>query len=877
MCVGEDKIAMSISDRTKRYAVTRRQFNKQALSVAAAGSAALAGCPNTSSYDNASCVPLPVLPPKDATVQTTACAFCVVGCGYKVYTWPEGNNQDEDVHSDFSPDKLLKNWVSPQMHNNVIINNKRHHVIVRPDPDAKVVNPGGAHHLGGSLGQYLYSPETDDGSRFLYPQIRIEDKLYQITWDEAIELLARMSRHTKETYGKLAWGIKSYSYQFYENTYAITKLVFGGMETPCWAPHDKCAQGSDVPGLTDAGILPFSASYQDWADADVIFLSGVALWETKGVLFDEWVARGRAQLIVVNPLRDQTADYALETGGLFLQINPGTDALLHNSIAWVILKNGWEDKEFIERATVNDREAYDWEVHGLLWRRHRYALRYDDYRSFILDDKHDPQNAAETIGVEAQQIYDTASLMTRLADGNRLKTSLMLEKGNYWGHNYPNTASFASLGLLVGSGDRPGRVMSRGGGHQRGMISARPWPKGASQHTFEGWPLGMNLDQWAMDGHLRFAWVIGCTWGGGGSAAAGPLYDSLRRQARETGPQLTSVEAFPGGDKKLDVEKVEAVLRAKLAAGGLMLVQQDKYHQSLTEIADLVLPAAGWGESTFTRMQGERRLRLYSQIIDPPGECRPDWWIISQVAQRLGFAGFNWPDGNAIFEEAATYSRDENDYSALVELATKKGIPAYDLLRARGTEGYQCPLKLDADTIVETKRFHDVETNRPFKTLSGKALFVRGDFDEAQERQELLKPRAEYNELWIINRRHSSTWNSLVEDARNPYRAAQLSENFIDIHPDDARDRGIVDGKMVEIVTRNVVEKEGVVAGNTHGHFLARVHFTDRVKPGVACTHFNFRGNPRFAANNTIHASTEPITNKHAFKLGRGEIRPLGR
>lgn len=131
-----------------------------------------------------------------------------------------------------------------------------------------------------------------------------------MTWDDAIDLVADLSRYVLDKHGELAWGMKTYSYNYYENTYALTKLALVAVETPCWAPHDKPAAGSDTPGLSDAGINAYSASYEDWKAAEVIFVSGVSLYETKSILFQEWVHTGGAKLVVVNPRRDYTAAYA---------------------------------------------------------------------------------------------------------------------------------------------------------------------------------------------------------------------------------------------------------------------------------------------------------------------------------------------------------------------------------------------------------------------------------------------------------------------------------------------------------------------------------------------------------------------------------------
>ena len=354
----------------------------------------------------------------------------------------------------------------------------------------------------------------------------------------------------------------------------MTKLALGAIKTPCWSPHDKPGAGSDTPGLSDAGINAFSAAFQDWKDAEVIFVSGVSLYESKSVLFQEWVAAGGATLIVVNPRKDYTAAFAEQRGGLHLQLIPGTDTVLNNSIARVILENGWEDTDFIGLRTASEDDMGQ----ETFWRRKMFGLTFEQYKDFILgDDTYIPESAEKITGVPAVNIRQAAEKLAKPAtDGMRPLTSLMLEKGNYWTHNYENTASFTSLGLLTGAGGRPGRVISRGGGHQRGMISAASYPKEKSPDSFMGNTIELNLDRWVVEGNLRFMWAIGVTW----LAAMGAskhLGQVVRRLTRETGPKLTLADAFPGGDTSGELQK-EVVLdnfKARMDDGGMVLVHQE--------------------------------------------------------------------------------------------------------------------------------------------------------------------------------------------------------------------------------------------------------------------------------------------------------------
>jgi arsenite oxidase large subunit len=414
------------------------------------------------------------IPPPDATVHTTACDYCVVACGYKVYTWPTdsesgGRAADENafgrpIGGTFSP------WVSPNQHNIVSVEGEDHHAVVVADFDSAVVNKTGNHSIrGGTLALKCYNPETPTRDRLQSPQIRVNGKLEDVDWDTATDVMAEVSKHVLSKYGEAAWAMKTYSYEFFENTFAITKLAFNAIKTPAYSPHDKPGAGNDTAGVDDSGIITFSAGYKDWADADVLFISGTDPFETKTIVFTSWIMNG-PKMIMVLPRRTAGVAYAEEKGGLFLQINPGTDTLLHLVLIRYILEQGWEDKEFIEHWI-----ASSWEIEMGMgrgtrntpwqWRTTWGKLGddYEGYREWILD--YEPATlsyAAEVTGIPEEQIVQAAEMITG-AGSERPRTSFAFEKGNYWSNNYTNTASYAALGLINGAGNRPGRMISRMG------------------------------------------------------------------------------------------------------------------------------------------------------------------------------------------------------------------------------------------------------------------------------------------------------------------------------------------------------------------------------------------------------------------------------
>lgn len=871
------------------------------------------------------------LPPPDAKVVTTACDYCIVGCGYKAYVWPDGQEggaaaSDNAFGQDFPVAQLSGAWPTPNMHNFCQVDGKKHHVIVMPDGDAEVVNLQGNHSIrGGCIAQKVYNPEGPTKDRLQQPLLRVDGKLTPVSWELAIALMADVSKHVLEKHGQAAWGMKTFSYQYFENTYAISKLAFESIQTPAYAPHDKPGPGNDTAGVDDAGIITFSASYDDWAQADVIFISGTDPFETKTVVFTDWMMTGDKKLIMVLPRRTTGVAYAENNGGLFLQIIPGTDTILHLALARIILENGWEDEQFIEKWVANRWEIDSGFGRGTRntpwqWRTTwgRFGASFEEYRDWILQN---PQaelaSAAKMTGIPAEKILRAAEMIARPDGQQRPKVSFALEKGNYWSNNYLNTASFSSLGLICGAGNRPGRVISRLGGHQRGWYGAASYPRIFSPEKQTGRRRKeIDLDRWVEAGNLRFAWVIGTTWCQA-MAASQEMMDRFRQLTRENEHQITSN----------DLASARETLVKRVDSGGMVVVHQDIYHREPigTEFADIVLPAATWGEDDFSRCNGERRLRLYSKFCDPPGEAKSDWWIIAQFARKMGFADYDWKDSNDVFEQAARFGRKGIlNYQPLVDYACRAGMRGHELLRKLGTHGIQTPVRYRGElteaeeyrryagsfsaegvtgAIIGTKRLHDHETDfgvpegptvhmkwlSAFNSHSSKGLLHKTPWEVFADFYERITPGAD--EFWVTCGRVNEIWQTNFDDSRKSFIRDRWPKQWLEIHPDDAAPLGIESGDLVRIVNDDVlIQTGGFVAvdadDNSYtrlneaglirigkGAFEAVAVVTDAMRPGVLWTNALWPGSP---ANSVVHRVPDPITNRYRFKLGKGKLSKLG-
>ncbi|OXT01454.1 arsenate reductase (azurin) large subunit [Notoacmeibacter marinus] len=871
----------------------------------------------TTPYDNPDVDVVP-LPPVDAEKITTACDYCIVACGYLAYRWPVGRQggpaaDQNALGIDFPTGAPLTAWVSPNQHNIVDHEGRPHHVIIIPDPDTPVVNVDGNHSIrGGTLAQKLYNPTTPTRERLREPMIRVVDTLTPVSWDVVTDVMAEVSKYVLEKHGVHAWGMKTYSYEFFENTYAISKLVHNSIGTPIYAPHDKPQAAEDTPGLDDAGINAFSASYDDWGMTDVAFCSGVDPYETKTVLFTSWMMYGDnpdKKMIMVTPHRTMGVQYALENGGLWLPVIPGSDTALHLAISKIILQNNWQDQEFIDKWIANRWEVNSGYGRGTRntrwqWRTTwgRYQSDWEDYQKFIMEEPAaDLAKAAEITGLKPELIEQAAEMIAKpKEDGTRVKTSFMLEKGNYWSNNYMNTASLASLGLVCGAGNRPGQVISRGGGHQRGWMGSGPKRVYLSPEKHPGRrKKSVNVDRWVMDGNVRFMWVMGTVWFPA-MLASQELGSRVHDLVKESKHQPRSV----------DRDHLIEVYKKRVDEGGMVLVNSDIYPVDPlnTQIADIVLPAAAWGEEDRSRCNAERRLRLYSKIADAPGDAKSDWWAIAQFAQKMGFEGFEWENSADIFEEAARFSRTGVlSYYALHKKAQEEGKRSHDKLRELGTTGIQTPIRMIDGELVGTKRLHDPDNDwgeiegavadqkwlYSFGTHSGKALLLRTPWENNawSDFYEAIKPRAEKDEVWITNGRVNETWQSGFDDRRKPYLAKRWPWPYIFIHPEDAEPRGIESGDLVEGYNDTVYIQSGRPVGvqsddlsftklkedghitTTEGSFVAVAIVSDEMRPGVTMANFNYPGSQ---ANSVCHAVPDPVSGNYRYKLGRGVIRRVG-
>jgi arsenite oxidase large subunit len=763
---------------------------------------------------------LPV-PPANAKVHTSACQYCNVGCGYKIYTWPVTDTPKSSSARGPYPKGPLAEWISPAMVTRTLVDGVDSYVVVLPDRDC-IVNKGDHSPRGGTNALTVYTtyphPLTDPTERHLVPQVRDTrgGPLHQVSWDEALDLVATKIKEAIDKGGPSSIGLWAADHLSPEMNFTSTKIFFAplpeGLYDPALGPdlgvavraiHNRPKWNSEHPSIADnfgsASTLLYS--YRDFEIADTVLYSGTNSYET-GTVFYNRVFAQKNKKIVIDPRKIVSAQNAEDLGGVHLQLKPNTDVVLINSLMNVLLGQDLHDQAFID-----DR------VDG---------ASFDELKAVVTQDKYEPENTEIVTGVPAAKLRKAAQLL-----GKPNKSSILFEKGLIWSgtQNAAVMNTYANLALLVGSIGRPGQVFGRQGGHQSAYMYDFDWP-----HPQDG-DDRRNLWQELEKGTIDLL-IVG-------------IANPIRMQQ-----QSTQLRQF--------IEKVPFVVDINIRPS------------DITEVADVVLPAAAWGEYTYTRENLERRLRVNEQFYDPPGEAKAEYLIFADIGKKIA-------DKYGILDPKEwQYTTWEDVFNGMRATSEAKGVGIDQItpaeLASLGTNGVQEPFKRRGNTLIGTERIYADK----FATPDGKARFVPHDYswtadDPLAFLPEEIKPNAQYP-LFVTTVRYQTIWQSGYTYRwlkQLPGRSVPFME-FV-VHPKDAAAAGLRDGDWAEL-------------SNQYSATQGVVNVSDQVQPGLVSAVFGWQaptdgnpnGVPAYYANNLIGGGPlQQKSNGAFYKNSRAALRKL--
>lgn len=576
--------------------------------------------------------------------------------------------------------------------------------------------------------------------RLTRPMIRRGSELVPVTWKEAIDHTANELKRIINKYGPDSVAFYGGAANLSEEYYLMNKLMKGLIGTNNIECSTRLCMASTAAGfLSTIGADAPPTCYADIEEADLFFIAGNNMAHTVPVMFRRIIEakeKNNARVIVVDPRRTRTSELA----DLHLQIRPGTDVALNNSIAYVLLKEGFVDEEQVEQ----------------------YSSGLSDLKKLIVDFS--PSKGAIVTGLQESQIIEAARMI-----GN---ARAML---TFWfqGYNHSTQAVFKNntlhnLSLLTGNFCRPGAGPLSITGEANAM--GNRWV-GALSHLLVGMRQITSLQ------HRK---EVANYWGV-------PEKNIKPIPGRSI---MEIIEGLHSGDIRAlwvtTTNPAASLPDTRWVEEGLakaeLLVVQDIFHPTETTVlADVILAAAQWCEKTGTFISSERRIELVEKLIEPPGEAKPDYEIIWLVARAMGFEKeFPYVSPEEIFEEWKGLTRGR--------LCDMGGV-TYE--RLRGVAGPQLPCPSPGHPGTE-RLFTDMHFPRP----DGRAALLFRDYIEPAE-----KPDREYPFILITG---CLEWhfNTRTRTARVPLLNQQAPVCNIDLNPKDSAIYEIKDGDLIEVTSR---------------------------------------------------------------------------
>ncbi len=672
---------------------------------------------------------------------------------------------------------------------------------VRGDPEHPA-NLGRLCSKGAALGETL---SLDD--RLLHPEIGGR----RVTWDTALDTVAQRFASVIAEHGPDAAAFYVSGQLLTEDYYVANKLMKGYLGSGNIDTNSRLCMASAVAGHKRAfGTDTVPACYEDLELADLVILVGTNAAWTHPVAYQRLVAakqaRPQMKVVVIDPRRTATAEILKPGADLHLPLAPGSDAWLFNGLLNHLRREGGVDWAYLEAHVEGFGEALA-TVEGLTIPGVAAACDLPEadlarfYRWFLQTPK--------TVTLFSQGINQSSS---------------GVDKVN----------AILNVHLATGRVGKPG---------------ASPFSLTGQPNAMGGREVGGLANQLAA--HMDFTPEnierVGRFWG-------------APQMARQ--PGLKAVELFEavrqGRIKALWIMATNPVVSlpeadgvaAALEACEFVVLSDVTRRTDTARYAHVLLPAAAWGEKDGTVTNSERRISRQRAFLALPGEAQPDWWIISQVARRMGHgAAFDHSGPDAIFREHVALSAFENDGTRDFDLGGLAGLDAdaYATLQ---------PMQWPVTPELPTGR-QRLFANGRYPTPSGKARMVAISPRPPARGVDARLP------LVLNTGRVRDQWHTMTRTGKTARLLAHIGEPYVEMHPSDMLAAGLRDGALASL-------------RNDHGEVLARVVQSTGQRPGsvFAPIHWNDQYTRRGRVGVLVNAITDPLSGQPEFKHAPVAVTP---
>jgi len=652
-------------------------------------------------------------------------------------------------------------------------------VLATPDGHGGVAVAGDPMHPANfgalcSKGSALGETIGLDG-RLLHPMVRRGGALARTDWPTALNRVADGFSRIVARHGPDAVAFYLSGQLLTEDYYVANKLMKGFIGSGNVDTNSRLCMASSVAGHRRAfGADTVPGAYADLDEADLIVLVGSNAAWCHPVLFQRMFANKRergARLVVIDPRRTVTA----EAADLFLPIAPGTDTALFCGLLAHLAEGGALDDAYIATHTAGFAEAVVRAreiAPDAAATAHATGLAREDVVSFFGWFRATPRVVtcySQGVNQSAQGTDKVNAIINcHLATGRIGRPGM----GPFSLTGQPNAMGGREVGGLAN------QLAAHMGFSSTEIDRVRRFWQAPRMATHEGLK-AVQMFEAIEAGRIKALWVM----------ATNPAV-SL--------PRAGMVRAALG---KLDLLVVSETVRS---------------NDTVEAGAQVLLPAAAWGEKDGTVTNSERRITRQRSFMPPPGDARPDWWIVAEVARRMGFGtAFAYRSAADVFREHAALSCFENKGRRDFDLG---GLAALTDAEYETLEPVQWPLRAQAKR--RQRRFF---AEGGFFTPDHKARFV------APAPPALRQATSDEFPLRLNTGRVRDQWHTMTRSGLSPRLALHCPEPFVEVNPDDARAAGLDPGGFARVTTRHgaAVLKVAVSESQRPGSLFAPIHWSD--------------------------------------------------
>jgi anaerobic selenocysteine-containing dehydrogenase len=625
-------------------------------------------------------------------------------------------------------------------------------------------------------------------TRAQFPLLRKNGTLVRVCWDEALDTLVEKFRAVQEKHGPESLGVLSTGQLVTEEFYALGKLVQLGFGTKNFDGNTTLCMASAVSGYKRSfGSDGPPGAYEDLEKADVMLLLGANVADNHPILCQRLEANKSKVLIVADPRVTKTVMMA----DIYLPVKPRSDIALLNGILHILFAKNLVDREYIAQHTTG------------------IAALEESVQ------KYTPEYVSQITGLPQETIVKVALLYGH-AEAPFIGWTMGV---NHSTKGTETVNAINNLALVTGkigqSGASPFSITGQCnamGTREAGFTSSLPGYRkfeSASDRAELAQLWNISPDRIATSRGLAYPDIVEA---------------ALAKKIRALWVIATNpIVSFPN----------LAVLQQSLEALDFFVVQDGFHPTSTSELADLVLPAAIWGEKEGTYTNSERRVSKVNAAVAAPAEARSDFDIFLTVAEKLGcrqalFPGW-WGPQDAFAEWKRVSAGRLCDYSGL----------DYALLEMHG--GIQWPFPAGTTDFASSRLYVDGN----FPTDDGKARLLPIEWEPFPE-----QPTEDYP--FILNTgRTVEHWHTRTKTAQVAILQHLSPNAWLEMNPRDAQALKLLPHAHVDIVSRR---------GRTSG---VELRITEMIAPGQVFMPFHFA---ETNVNEVTQSAFDPFSREPNYK-----------